>query len=148
MSFTASALVVSWAAILLLAFAVAGVLARVHRLEQALAGPAVLPTPVGGPLPLAGVDHGPVLLLFVDDGCASCEQAAADVAELEARGRARIHWRTDEPDSFAALEVTATPHAVVADADLRVVASLPVGSPARLAEAVEILDALDPAATP
>lgn len=143
MSFTTSALLVSWAAILLLAFALAGVLARVHRLEQALAGPAALPTPVGGPLPLPGVDHGPVLVLFVDDGCASCTQAAADVAHLEARGVARIHWRAEEPDAFAALDVTATPHAVVADADLRVVASLPVGSPARLAEAVEILGALE-----
>ena len=148
MSFTASALLVSWAAILLLAFALAGVLARVHRLEQALAGPTALPAPVGGPLPLPGVERGPVLLLFVDDGCASCEQAAADVAELEDRGAARILWRADEPDAFAALEVTATPHAVVADTDLRVVASLAVGSPARLADAVEVLDSLGRMTTP
>jgi len=142
-TFTASALLVSWAAILLLAFAVAGLLARVYRLEQAVAGPAALPTPVGGPLPLPGVERGPVLLLFVDDGCGSCEQAAAAVADLEARDVARLLWRVDEPEAFAALEVTATPHAVVADADLRVVASLAVGSPARLAEAIEILGALE-----
>jgi hypothetical protein len=146
-SFTASALLVSWAAILLLAFALAGLLARVHRLEQAVAGPVALPTPVGGPLSLPGVARGPVLVLFVDDGCASCEQAAADLADLEARGAARIKWRAEDPEAFAALEVTATPHAVVADADLRVVASLGVGGPARLAEAVEILDALETAAT-
>lgn len=145
MSFTASALLVSWAAILLLAFALAGVLARVHRLEQALAGPEARPTPVGGPLPLPGVDEGPVLLLFVDDGCASCEQAAAELAELEERGVARIHWRADEPAAFAALSVTATPFAVVADRDLRVVASLPVGSSDRLAEAIDTLLALETA---
>lgn len=143
MSFTASALLVSWAAILLLAFALAGVLARVHRLELALAGPASLPTPVGGPLPLAGVDHGPLLVLLVDDGCASCEQAAAAVTDLEARGVALVRRRHDHPDDFAALDVTATPHAVVADAGLHVVASLPVGSPRLLAEAIETLSALE-----
>ena len=50
MSFTASALIVSWAAILLLGFALAGVLARLHRLEQALAGPVAAPTPAGAQL--------------------------------------------------------------------------------------------------
>ena len=146
MSFTASALVVSRAAILLLGLALAGVLARVHRLELALAGPVGRPTPVGAPLPLPGIDRGPVLALFLDAGCASCEQAAAAVADLEERGAALVLWRAEDPEAFAALEVTATPFAVVADADLRVVASFPVGSPDRLAEAVETLSALEAAA--
>jgi hypothetical protein len=143
-SFTASALLVSWAAIALLGFALAGVLARLHLLETTLTGPAVVPTPVGGPLPLPGVGRGPVLALFVDDGCRSCDQAVDGVAELEDRGLATIYWRAESPEAFAALEVTATPFAVVADADLRVVATLPVGSAARLAEAMATLAAVDP----
>ena len=68
---------------------------------------------------------------------------AAAIAALVIARVAVLLWRADEPEAFAALEVTATPHAVVADADLRVVASLAVGSPARLAEAIEILGALE-----
>jgi hypothetical protein len=144
MSFTASALVVSWAAIALLGFALAGVLARVHRLETALAGPDALPTPVGGPLPLPGVERGPMLALFVDDGCGSCDRAVDTVTDLEDRGLATVYWRAESPLAFAAMEVTATPFAVVADADLRVVAALPVGNAERLSEAMAALAAIDP----
>ena len=70
------------------------------------------------------------------------------MADLVARGAARILRRAEELDAFAALEVTATPFAVVADADLRVVASLTVGSPRRLAEAVGALAALETGPSP
>ena len=145
MSFTASALVVSWAAIALLGFALAGVLARVHRLEAAAAGPSVAPTPVGQPLALPGLSHGPALALFVDRGCGSCDRAVDAVAHLTAGGRATVLWRDESPEAFAAMDVTVAPFTVVADADLRVVAAHPVGSAVRLADAIDTLATLDPA---
>ncbi len=143
MTFTTSALIMSWAAIILLGFALAGVLGRVHRLEAELAGPAPLATPVGRRLPLPDIEHGPVLAVFVDRGCGSCEQAADGVADLVDRGLARVYWRDEEPEVFGIVDVPISPFAVVADADLKVVTAQPVGSAKRLAEAIAALDALD-----
>lgn len=144
MSFTASALLVSWVAIALLGFALAGVLARVHRLERALGGEEAVPVSIGRRLALPGLDAGPALALFVDPGCASCDRAAATMAGDH---RARVVRRDDDPEAFAVLDVRATPFAVVADADLRIVTALPVGSPTRLAEAIATLDDLEAGAT-
>jgi hypothetical protein len=146
-SFTDSALVVSWAAIVLLGFALAGVLARVHRLEQAMAGPAPAPTPVGRPFPLPGIEEGPVLALFVDHDCRSCERAVAGVGELLDRGLATVYWREEEPEAFDAMDVPLTPYAVVADAELKVVSVQPVGSAERLAEVVATVATLAGAST-
>jgi hypothetical protein len=142
-TFTASALILSWVAIILLGFALAGVLGRVHRLERELAGPAPLATPVGRALPLPDVEHGPLLAVFVDRGCGSCEQAADGVADLVEQGRAIVYWRDEDPEVFGAVDVPISPFAIVADADLRVVTARPVGSARRLAEVIDALDALD-----
>lgn len=143
MSFTGSALIVSWAAIALLGFALAGVLARVHRLELALAGGDATPASAGGPLTVRGVERGPVLVLFVDDGCASCDEAAEAVTAHGDTRSTRIVRRHDDPEAFGAMDVTATPVALVADEELRVVATIPVGSAERLDDALGLLDDLE-----
>jgi hypothetical protein len=141
-SFTTSALVVSWVAIGLLGFALAGVLARVHRLEQDLAGPARTATPVGQPLALPDVEHGPLLALFVDRDCGACERAADGVDGLVDQGRAVVYWRDEAPEVFGAVDVPISPFAIVVDEGLRVVAAHPVGSAKRLDEAITALDGL------
>jgi hypothetical protein len=143
MSFTASALVLSWVVIGLLGFALAGVLARVHRLEQQAAAPQARATPVGQPLPLPDVEQGPLLALFVDRDCGACERAADGVDDLVDEGRAVVYWRDEAPEVFGTVDVPISPFAIVADERLRVVAALPVGSSKRLDEAVAALVALD-----
>lgn len=142
MSFTASALVVSWVAIGLLGFALAGVLARVHRLERELAGSRPAATPVGQPLPLPDVEQGPLLALFVDRDCGACERAADGVDDLVDQGRAVVYWRDEAPEVFGAVDVPISPFAIVVDDGLRVVTAQPVGSPKRLDEAIAALDGL------
>lgn len=144
MSFTASALLVSWAAIAVLGLALAGVLARVHRLEEIVApGPqgadpsTALDTELSAPLA-----PGPQLLVLGDRGCGPCERAAAAVADLVARQQASVMWRDEHPRAFTAFGVSATPHAVVVDDRRHVVASAPVGSPERLAEVRAEVDRL------
>jgi hypothetical protein len=142
-SFTASALVLSWVAIGLLGFALAGVLARVHRLEQERSGPVPTATPVGRRLALPDVEEGPLLALFVDRDCGACERAADGVDELVEAGRAVVYWRDEAPEVFGAVDVPISPFAIVADDRLQVVAAHPVGSAKRLEEAIASLDALD-----
>jgi hypothetical protein len=119
------------------------VLGRVHRLERQLAGPTASATPIGRPLPLPGIEHGPLLALSVDRDCGACERAADGVDELVEQGRAVVYWRDRAPEVFGAVDVPISPFAIVADDDLRVVAALPVGSGKRLAEAIAALEALD-----
>jgi len=138
-TFTASALVASWLAIGLLGFALAGVLGRVHQLERSLAGPAATATPTARAVDLPGVEEGPVLALFVDRGCGSCDRAADGVAELVAEGRAVVYWRDEDPDVFGTVDVPTSPFAIVTDERLRVVAAQPVGSAKRLDEAIAAL---------
>jgi hypothetical protein len=93
MSFQTSAIVLAWAAILLLAFGFAGLLRQVQvmvRRPQAMASPTRSPADlVGFTLPadgaLAGLHHegaARTLVVFVSPGCGSCAAALQQVAAL------------------------------------------------------------------
>ncbi|HKF00137.1 MAG TPA: hypothetical protein VKG45_14550 [Actinomycetes bacterium] len=149
LSFEQTALVLAWAAIVLLAFAVSGLLRQVHALAEALQGrgrgPAGPPTGTVAPaIPeLDGADRS--LLLFADADCPACEQALERLAGFDTRGTGvarAVLYRGDAPerhtgvttiphagDVFGALGVTVTPSAVALDEHRRVIASGPVGSP-------------------
>lgn len=147
MSFTTSALLVSWAAIAALGLALAGVLARLHRLEEVVAGR----TPAGVAATrvdaagsrLAGL-LGPDtrLVLLGDRGCAPCETAAAAVTGLVTDGVGVVVWRDEHPEVFVELGVATTPYAVLLDEHRRLVRSTPVGSPERLAETLDDVEAM------
>lgn len=151
MSFTASALVLTWAALLLLSLVVAGLVRQVHELQRA--------TPVGpdrsaprgrvGAIvpPIAGVDLARRRLLLLLD--AECDACATLLAGLSATlspsvidtGMALLYADEPDPDAgrlgapvvddaqpvFDAVGATALPYGVALDADGRVAAATPVG---------------------
>lgn len=166
MSLTATVLVLTWIALVTLAFALAGVLARVHRLEQRLAaGPAAAPAAAGGPAvgtpapAVAGLDPGPgAILLFADRECGSCLRVlpTAVAAGQDAGLPVHVLWSgpavvtngsppgvTHHPDAgaaYVAYAVTAAPWLVVVAPDGRVAASGAAGSVERAATLVAVLD--------
>lgn len=113
MSLTATALLLSWVAIVLLAFALAGVLARVHRLEQRLGAGALgaPPTdtasgtgpPVGSAAPaVAGVvidDGVGAILLFADRECGSCLRVLPSAVDAGTAAGVPVHvfWSGPAP---------------------------------------------------
>ncbi|GAA4378408.1 hypothetical protein AB0C69_23395 [Actinomadura sp. NPDC048032] len=144
MSFQNSALLLSWAAILLLALVVAGLVRQVHALGRGAARPAGLGPAPGAPAP-AFDRLGPGLLLFLDRECGVC----ADVLAAVPAGRPLhaifagpppgepappgVTVLAGEQDGlFADYRVPATPFAVLVGADGRVRAAEPVGSPEAL----------------
>ncbi len=147
MSFTTSALIVSWAGIVVLGLALAGVLARLHRLEEVVAGRAPVgvaatSVDVAGSRLAALLTPTTRLVLLGDRGCAPCETAAAAVGPLVEDGTAVVLWRDEHAEVFAELGVTTTPYAVVLDDEQRLVRATPVGSSERLAEALDQVEAL------
>ncbi|MEW2358603.1 hypothetical protein [Spirillospora sp. NPDC029432] len=143
MSFQTSALLLSWAAILLLSLVVAGLVRQVHALGQGAAGarPRALGPPPGSRAP-AFDRLGPGLLLFLDRDCGVC----AEVLEA-VEGPVTAVFSGPAPDGapagalaheadglFADYRVPATPFAVIVDAGGRVRAAEPVGSPEALRE--------------
>ena len=171
MSLTATLLVLTWAAIVTLGFALAGVLARVHRLEQALAtsGPATAGA-LGAAGPSAGtlapavpgvdLDDGAVLL-FADRECGSCRRVLPVIADTGRSAGLPVHvlWSgpapttgdgldttTQHPDAgaaYAAFGVRAAPWLVVVGPAGRVAASGPAGSPERATEVLAVIEEVD-----
>ncbi|GAA2414679.1 hypothetical protein GCM10010191_25890 [Actinomadura vinacea] len=156
MSFQTSAILLSWAAILLLSLVVAGLVRQVHALSGG-AGPAR--REMLGPRPGSSAPEfdrlGPGLLLFLDRECGVCAEVLDSVVP-DAAGRVSAifsgpapdgvggtSWTggtvlTDERDGlFVSYGVPATPFAVVVDASGRVRAAEPVGSPEALRELME-----------
>ncbi|QXJ20681.1 hypothetical protein AGRA3207_001436 [Actinomadura graeca] len=153
MSFQSSALLLSWAAILLLALVVAGLVRQVHALSEAArgrvprgrGGGAALGPPPGSRAP-AFDRIGPGLLLFVDRDCGACGDVLAAAGEVggplhaifsgPAAGAPFPGTVLDgEGDGlFADYRVPATPFAVLVGEDGRVRASEPVGSAEALRE--------------
>ncbi|MFA1545649.1 hypothetical protein [Actinomadura chokoriensis] len=145
MSFQNSALLLSWVAILLLALVVAGLVRQVHALSQGAPRQAGLGPAPGTPAP-AFDRLGAGLLLFLDRDCGVCTDVLAAAGALDrplhaifagpppdggAPSRATV--LTGEQDGlFADYRVPATPFAVLVDADGRVRAAEPVGSPEAL----------------
>jgi hypothetical protein len=146
-TFEQSALILAWAAILLLALAMSGLMRQVHALTAQHGGShRALGSATGMLAPdIPGLHAGGrSLLLFVDRGCSSCDQALDALAASTGNGDAiRVAlYRGDPPPArdalvtvghaepiFAALGVTVTPTAVALDEQRRVITSAPVGTP-------------------
>jgi hypothetical protein len=144
-TFQTSALILSWAAILLLALVVSGLIRQVHALA---AGPRRVGPRPGTPAPgLAGLapPGRPRLLLFLSPDCRTCAEALAEAAGAGrpvlalypgtgpaevAGGAVTVH--TGQVALFDRYDVVATPYAVVVDEAGRVAAAEPVGSRAAL----------------
>ncbi|MFG2002984.1 hypothetical protein ACGFNU_27875 [Spirillospora sp. NPDC048911] len=145
MSFQTSALLLSWAAIVLLALVVAGLVRQVHALNQ---GPRAGESPLGlAPGTRApGFDRlGPGLLLFLDVDCGVCAEVLDAAGTLgrpvhaifahAAPAAPGVTVLANERDGlFDDYAVPATPFAVLVDARGRVRAAEPVGSTEALRE--------------
>jgi hypothetical protein len=146
MSFETTALLVTWAALALLALVVAGLVRQVHQLAQGPRTPDVgLRT--GMPAPelhrLEPEPGRPTLLLFLGDECPACHdifeealgltgappmRALFFAGALDVVPPANMRIFADQDDLFQAYQVPATPFAVVVGADGRVRTAEPVGS--------------------
>jgi hypothetical protein len=160
MSFQTSALLLTWIAILILAFALSGLLRQLHLIRLALdpqrrvtLGPArgIQAPPVDG-VGTAGWTR-PTVLLFMAADCPVCsaiqdelESVAADGLELVAvfAGEAEgtfpdgIEIVAGDPEAFRKFNISFTPFAVAVDGDGRVAASQPLGSIRSLHEFVSL----------
>lgn len=144
MSFQTSALIVTWAALLLLACVVAGLVRQVHALS---AGQGVRPVTAGlrpgdradlGPLGVTA----PAVLLFLRPTCHTCVTALAEAVEVAgSRLPVVALYEGPVPDVppgvvargeagglFATYGALATPFAVLVNEDGRIGAAAPVGS--------------------
>jgi len=146
MSFETTALLVTWAALVLLALVVAGLVRQVHQLTQ---GPRTrdLGLPAGSPAPAlddVGAESGQAtLLLFLSEDCPVCHDVFEEALGLAGGPATRAIFAeqaigADPPanmrvlsgrqDLFTEYKVPATPYAVVVGADGRVRTAEPVGS--------------------
>lgn len=164
MSFQTSALILSWIAILLLALVVSGLVRQVHALSTGTVGrPGSVGLRPGSPAPrfrdLAPPTPATLVLLFLDPGCATCDQLLDAVAEQVPRTDVvlRVLYRDAVPPRAADLPMTvlgeqaelfdrydaiATPFAVVIDATGRIRRSEPVGSGPALRHLLDEVDHL------
>jgi len=166
MSFQTSALLLSWVAILLLAFVVSGLVRQVHALTAGAASVARRVGPaVGAPAPrfepLAPAVPGPLVLVFAGEGCRTCGSLLPRAAQHagpgvtirvcypgavpadapEPRGAlAEVHG--GEAELFQLYQIVATPYGVLVDAAGRVVEALPIGSADALHGLLDRADAL------
>ncbi|MEV7994541.1 hypothetical protein AB0O67_22280 [Streptomyces sp. NPDC086077] len=170
MDFTTSAVIVSWAAIALLALVVSGLVRQVHQLSRAqphlpgrvgLASGASAPgltTPaLDGLLPTDRAS----LLLFLDADCGTCGQVLAEARAWTVRqgdaapqvlglyagpapqdAESAVPVLGERPELFTAYDIPATPYAVAVDAAGRITRSEPLGSATAL---LRLLDDLHPA---
>ncbi|MFJ4466939.1 hypothetical protein ACIP2X_05375 [Streptomyces sp. NPDC089424] len=170
MDFTTSAVIVSWAAIALLALVVSGLVRQVHQLSRAqphLPGRTGLAPGAAAPgLTAPGLDgllrtDRASLLLFLDADCGTCGEvlaearawavhqgdAAPQVLGLYAGPVPRdagsaVTVLGDRPELFTAYDIPATPYAVAVDAAGRVTRAEPLGSATAL---LRLLDDIHPA---
>lgn len=150
MSFQTSALIVTWVALLLLAFVVAGLVRQVHALSS---GTAVRPAPTGlragdrADLARLGTDP-PAVLLFLRATCHTCVEALAETVDVAGDRLAVLALYEgpapetppgvmvlgDQGHLFATYGALATPFAVLVGEDGRITAAAPVGSRAAVRE--------------
>ncbi|MFN2589078.1 MAG: TlpA family protein disulfide reductase [Actinomycetota bacterium] len=154
MDFDTSVLLVTWGAILLLGFAMSGLVRQMHQLRQLVQGGT--PITVVGPRPgeRAPSPDGEAwtrsgVALFVDHGCSSCDRILpefARLAELRSDLRFVALFRDDANGSrspsvaihphqgrlFDELGITVLPFAISVTADGTVSHAAPVGSVAAL----------------
>lgn len=161
MSFEATAVILAWGAIAVLALAMAGILRQVRALTMLIAGNAA---PAAGPqrgqaVPaelLAGAFRNGAgagrLLVFMDGDCPACAELAPQLAALGERGvGVRLVFRDSAreiagaklgvlegmSESFERLGVPATPYVVRVGHGGTVADAAPVGSPEALRRFVE-----------
>lgn len=162
MSFTASALVLTWAALLLLSLVVAGLVRQVHELQRSRTTSAPRPAGRGrvGAIvpPIDGVDPTRVrVLLLLDAGCDACASLLDGIAgtlseQVITRDIALLYAGDVDPDAirlgvplvagarevFDAIGATALPYGIAVDPSGRVAAATPIGAVAQL---MPLLDA-------
>jgi hypothetical protein len=148
MTFLASALILSWVAIILLALVVARLVQQVHRLESG-SGPrrpdrvGIRPGTRAPSLASLGIRPGePAVLLFLSASCSTCAevlleatQQAGNGTQLHALYEGSAPTRADgvavhegQTELFERYDAVATPFAVVLDRSANIVRSEPVGS--------------------
>lgn len=150
MSFQTSALIVTWAALLLLALVVAGLVRQVHALSSGTARRVPAGPRPGNPAPhLDRLDaRPPAVLLFLSPGCHTCTEVLDESVSALGDGPA-VHALYEEaaPDPppgvvahghqdrlFAAYDAVAVPFAVLVGADGRIAGAGPAGSRAAIRE--------------
>lgn len=152
MSFEATALVLAWGAITVLAFAMAGLLRQVKSLTALIAGEA--PSPVPGPGPgqqvppeLVAADMngagGGRTLVFMDGGCPGCAAIAPELDRLASEPA--VHIQAIFPDratglterlsalegmsaAYEQLQIPATPFAIHVGPEGVIADAAPIGS--------------------
>jgi hypothetical protein len=153
MSFETTALLVTWVAILLLAFVVAGLVRQVHGLTSGRPRAAPLGLPVGAAAPgltdIAPVGR-PTVVLFLEESCSTCTEVLHEMVTFRQSHRAASGARTvavfrgDAPamdrndreapvltsrdDLFDQYRIPVTPFVVVVDEEGRIRVSEPIGS--------------------
>lgn len=150
MSFQTSALIVTWAALLLLALVVSGLVRQVHQLSSggARRTDRLGPRPGSPAAGLAGLGvQAPAVLLFLSEDCHTCagvlEEAgrigfAGQVVGLyggavpAVAGASGVAVHGEQAELFERYDAVVTPFAVVVGHDGRIERSEPIGSPAAL----------------
>ena len=150
MSFQTSALIVTWAALLLLALVVSGLVRQVHQLSSggARRTDRLGPRP-GSPAPgLAGLGvRAPAVLLFLSEDCHTCAGVLEEAGRLGFAGQVVGLYGGAGPTPprgsggagqggqagvFGRYGGVGTPFAVIVGRDGRIERSEPIGSPAAL----------------
>lgn len=151
MTFGAAESLLQWVAIGVLALAVSGLLRQLHSLVAAHAPRALAPVglEVGTLAPrlpaLVGMGVEPILILFMDTGCATCDRVKPDISRLtelgdigtvfalyagDSDGELGNNLRVvdQQTEAFALYRVPLTPYGVGVDANGIVLVSGPIGS--------------------
>jgi hypothetical protein len=154
MTFQTTALILAWIAIILLGFAMSGLLHQLQVLTAAVgggrttAGPALgLPAPMLDGLGGEAGWRAPTIVLFLESGCKTCRDVLNELPALAGAHESgvdfavvfgdagfadaedeRIRLLPNQPKAFADFEVPLTPFAVLVDGNGLVVAREPLGS--------------------
>lgn len=166
MSFTTSALIVTWVALLLMGLVVSGLVRQVHALSAGMVRrpESVGPRP-GAPAPELDrlAPRLPAVLLFLDPTCRTCTDVLDEAAAMASTGqhemggalsvhalypgtvpdgavRPLISVHGDQQRLFAAYDAIVTPFAVVVDGAGRVASAGPLGSRSALGEVLDRAD--------
>lgn len=160
MSMEGTALILAWVAILMLAFAMSGLVRQVHSLasRDATNSARVGPT-VGSAAP--HLDNGqtsfPSVYLFMDDQCSTCRHLLDELPSLAPKGSSvpvtlifagapfadsdvNLRMLSHKADVFAKLNIPVTPFGMAVSIDGRITRAEPVGSPEMLQEFLETSD--------
>jgi hypothetical protein len=160
MDFQTSALILAWAAILLLALAMSGLLRQVHALSTGRGPRQAAGPPVGSPAPPLGPGDQErpdlaTVALFVDTSCDVCTQSLRVAEELAATGAGQVRFLAVFPadadgfrqqrveviehaqEAFEQYRIPLTPFGVVIGGDGRVERTSALGSEALVRQLVD-----------